>query len=429
MEEKDTLNCPEACAEYRELSRRGFISRGGVAAAAAVAATFPAWLPRVALARDHDSARDVLIDVFLRGGCDTLNMVVPSGDPDYIKARPTLGVKSQDLKPLDTFFGLCKPMWPLMDAYTAGHLLAVHATGSPDPTRSHFDAQKFMEYGIPLQPGSHVFTGWIARHLMTSAPVGRGALRAVALADTLPKSLAGGPATLPIRDISRFDLPGRSSTASERRQLLRESYEGYAEPLSSAALNTFETIDLLEQIDIANYQPANNAQYPDTSFGRAMKSSAALIKADAGVEVIEVDRGGWDTHADQGTLQGRMQVNMDDLAGTMAAFYKDMLPTRIQNITMIVHSEFGRRVEENGSAGTDHGHGGCMLFLGGGIKGGRVLTKWPGLSVAKRYKGLDLDVTIDYRDLFAEIVQNRLSNSRLDVVFPNYKPTLHGITI
>jgi uncharacterized protein (DUF1501 family) len=420
----------EACPEYRELSRRGFLGRGGVAAAMAVAASFPAWLPRVALANDADTARDVLVNIFLRGGCDGLSMVVPAGDKDYYASRPTLGVKSTDLKPLDTFFGLSRPLWALMDAYAAGHLLFVHATGSPDPTRSHFDAMKFMEYGTPLQPASTIFTGWIARHLMTTPPAGRGFLRGLAIATTtLPKSLAGGPATLPVQDLAQFDLPGRTSTANERRQLLVESYEGYAQPLGAAALNTFETIDLLKRIDVQNYQPANNAVYPETTFGRAIKSAAALIKADAGVEVIEVDRGGWDTHSDQGILQGRMQVNMEDVAGAVGALYKDLLTTHLGRVVVIVQSEFGRRVEENGSLGTDHGHGNCMFFLGGAIKGGRVLSKWPGLAIPQRYQGLDLEVTTDYRDLFAEIVQNRLGNSRLDVVFPNHTPNLQGITI
>lgn len=419
----------DGCAEYCELSRRGFLGRGSVAAAAAaVAAAVPAWLPRVTLADSEDSSRDVLVNIFLRGGADGLNMVVPAGDPEYALARPKLAVATKDLMALDTFFGLPRPLWPLMDAYNAGHLLAVHATGSPDPTRSHFDAQKFMEYGTPLQPGSHVVSGWIARHLLSSKPAGRGVLRAVAVGSTLPRSLAGGPATLPIRDLANFELAGRRSTRGDRRQLLVEGYEGYAAPLGDAALNTVETVDLLRQIDFVGYQPANSATYPETAFGRALKSAAALIKADVGVEVIEVDRTGWDTHSAQGTLSGRMEVLLTDLAAGVAALYKDMLPTRINTLTVILHSEFGRRVEENGSEGTDHGHGNCMFFVGGGIKGKQVLSKWPGLALTKRYKGLDLEVTIDYRDLFAEIVEKRLGNANTKLVFPNHTYTPQGIT-
>ncbi len=417
------------CSEYRELSRRGFLARSGTVAAAAVAAvTAPSWVPRVSLAADVDASRDILVNVFLRGGNDSLNMVVPSGDSDYLKARPTLGVKGADLKPLDTFFGLCKPLWPLMPAYTAGHLLMVHATGSTDPTRSHFEAVKRMEYGNPNQPGSNIFTGWIARHLQTIKGLG-GPIRAVAISGTLPKALAGGPSTLPIKDLTQFDLPGRASTRFDRRQLISESYEGYSEPLGSSALNTFATIDLLRKLNIGGYKPSNNAVYPGTAFGRGLKSAAALIKADAGVEAIEVDRGGWDTHSNQGTLDGRMLALLQDLAGAVSAFYLDLSTSHIDKFTMIIQSEFGRRVEENGSAGTDHGHGSCMMFMGGHIKGGRVLTKWPGLSVQNRYKGLDLDVTIDFRDLYAEIVKTRLGNSQLDVVFPKYTPVFQGITV
>jgi len=421
----------DACSEYRELSRRGFLAKTGTVAAATMAAmAAPTLIPQPAMAggEEEDAPRDVLIIVFLRGGSDSLNMVVPSGDPEYVKARPNLAVTGGNLSPLDTFFGLCKPLWALLPAYTAGHLLMVHATGSNDPTHSHFDAIKWMEYGIPTLHNPGIFTGYVARHLQTIQPLG-GPIRAVSISSTLPKSLAGGPSTLPIKDLTQFDLPGRPSTRFDRRQLILEGYEGFPDPLGSSGLDTFTTIDMLKKINVGGYKPANNAVYPDTAFGRGLKSTAALIKADVGVEVIEVDRGGWDTHSNQGTLDGNMKVKLEEIAGSMAAFYQDMSTTHGNKYTMLVCTEFGRRVEENVSAGTDHGHASCWFFMGGNIKGGRVLATWPGLAKAQRYKGLDLEVTIDYRDLVSEIIQKRLGNPRLDVVFPSYTPVFHGITV
>ena len=415
------------CEEYQSLSRRGFLGLGPTAAAtaatAAVAAAVPAWLPRIALAKSHSSSRDVLLNVFLRGGADALNIVVPSGDPDYYNVRPTIGVKTVDLQPLKntTLFGLVRGMWPLLPAYDAGHLAFVHACGTPDPTRSHFDAQKFMEYGTPNQPNANLFTGWIARHLDTSSPL--GPVRAIAMANTLPRSLAGGPGALPIRNVARFDLPGRAITETQRRRAIKDMYESNVPPMSNAALDTLDTIDLLKQVDVANYRPANNAQYPTSAFGTALKNTAALIKGDIGLEVIEVDRGGWDTHATQGTIQGRLQLLLDDLAQSLAAFYADLVTTHLSKVTVTVTSEFGRRVEENGSLGTDHGHAGMMMVMGGNVNGAQVYGKWPGLSIPQRWKGLDLNHTTDYREVLSEVISKRLGNSSLSTIFPNFTPS------
>ncbi len=410
------------CNEYRELSRRGFLGVApGAALAAAAAAAAPAWVPRVALAKDHNSARDVLVNVFLRGGADAINMLVPAGDPDYYGSRPTIGVQSGDLIPLNgtTFYALCKPLAPLATAYNAGHLAFVPACGTGDPTRSHFDAQKFMEFGTPNQPASNIFSGWIGRHLQTTPPKG-GPIRGVAISNTLPKALAGGPGVLPIRNPANFTLAGRAATADERTRALLELYETYPDPMGSAALDTVETIAILNQLDIANYQPANNAQYPTSAFGTALKSAAAMIRGDIGVEVIEVDRGGWDTHASQGTISGTMQALMDDLAQSLAAFYADISASHLSTTTVTVMSEFGRRCEENGSLGTDHGHAGMMMVLGGNILGGQVYGQWPGMGLQYRYNGLDLKTTTDYRLVLSEIVQKRLGNPQTAAVFPNY---------
>ncbi len=420
----ERIDC--GCTEYNELSRRNFLGDGRKAAAAAAAMLATAWVPKVVLARDHDSARDTLVNVFLRGGADGLNLVVPHGDPDYLGARPTENVPVNQTEPLDTFFGLPRAMAPLNQFYAVNDLLIVHATGSTDPTRSHFDAQKYLEYGVPGFRDPSVVTGWLGRHLATTK--GTGPLRAVALSSTLPRALAGGPQTLPIRDLNRFDLDGRTSTLLDRRQIISNAYEADRSVIGVGGLNTFDTIDLLDRIDARSYQPTVN--YPTTSFARSLQSAAALIKADVGVEAIEVDLGGWDTHSTQGTVGGRFETNMATLAQGLAAFYGDLYATHRNKVTILVHSEFGRRVEENGSNGTDHGHGGCIFVMGGNVNGGRVLTQWPGLSLQTRWQGYDLDVTIDYRDLFAEIVDKRLGNgASLASVFPRHTPNYHNICV
>jgi uncharacterized protein (DUF1501 family) len=186
----------------------------------------------------------------------------------------------------------------------------------------------------------------------------------------------------------------------------------------------------LSAIGIGSYQPSAGAVYPTSSFGTALRSTAALIRADVGVEAVHIDVGGWDTHNAQGPATGGMANTMRSLADAIAAFHADMVgSSRIGRLTLVVMSEFGRRAQENGSQGTDHGHGNVMFVLGGSATGGRVLTQWPGLTAPQLYQGQDLQVTIDYRDILAEIVSRRLGNSQLDVVFPGYTPTFRGAVV
>jgi len=221
-------------------------------------------------------------------------------------------------------------------------------------------------------------------------------------------------------------MPGSQSTAAARRQALSNAYAATAEPLASAAVNTFATIDLLAQIDFAGYQPANGAVYPDTAFGRGLESTAAMIKADVDLECVEVDIGGWDLHNALGPTVGSMAARLDDLTRSLAAFERD-LGSVLDRVTLVAISEFGRRAAENASAGADHGHGGVMLVLGGHVAGGQVLTQWPGLAIPNLDQG-DLAVTIDYRDIVAEVLTDRMGSTSLATVFPNYAPTFRGIT-
>jgi len=418
------------CPEYLELSRRQFLGVTGGLTALATAA--PAWLPRVAFARHDCTGRDTIVSIFLRGASDGLTVCVPHAEDAYYTARPTLAIPRPDSGDpdqaidLDGFFGLPPAMAPLVEAYDAGHLAIVHACGSHHPTRSHFDAQRFMEVGIPGELSTA--SGWLGRHLLTSAPTDPEALvRAIGIGYALARTLAGGPATLPVPDPTDFGLTGPAGTEADRLQALADLYAQAQEPLKSAAGNTMSTIALLEAIDFAGYQPAGGAVYPQSDLGRALRSTAALIKAEVGVEAVAIDVGGWDTHDQQGPIDGTLAGLMADLAAGLSAFHADVFADTT-NLTLVAMSEFGRRLGENGSLGTDHGHGNAMLVMGDSIQGGQVLADWPGLQAEELFEERDLAVTIDYRDVLAEIVELRLMNPDLAGVFPGHTPIFHGIT-
>lgn len=415
------------------VSRREFV--GGSALAGAALITAPAWLPRASFARTLPGGpRDVLVHVYLRGAADGLSIVPPVGDPEYYLRRPTLSIpqpgQSNGATPLPgtSLFALAPSAAPLLTPFQAGKLLVVHATGLVDPSRSHFDAQKYMELGTTSAFASQVTTGWIGRHLATSAPVGNGLLRGMALQDGLPTALVGGPAALPIKDPDGFDLLGQASTQAARRARITNMYAGEPAPLGPAATATFGTIDLLAGVSFTGYVPANGAVYPTSTFGNQLKWTATMIKAGIGLETVSIDIGGWDLHAQLGPLTGTMATKTNDLARALEAFYLDLSTTHLDQVTLVVMSEFGRRASENASSGTDHGHGNCMLVLGGHVAGGQVLANWPGLAPSQLDNG-DLAITIDHRDILAEIVLNRLGNTNLGAVFPNYTPTLRGITV
>ncbi len=417
----------QACDEYRQLSRREFVARG---TATAVALSVPAWLPRVTYAQSA-SSRDVLVSIFLRGGADGLSLVAPWGEPagNYNVLRPTIAIPPVTANALDGFFGFPPAMTPLLPAYQSGQLLVVHATGSTDPSRSHFDAQFFMEIG---KPGDlNVVTGWLGRHLASMPPMkADAALRGIGFNFGLPQTLAGAPDTLPIPDPSNFGLSGNSSSRTQRLSWLGTAYQTERDPLRTAALNTQRTITTLSALNISGYVPAGGAVYPGGSFAAALRSTAALIRADIGVEAVQIDLGGWDTHSAQGPLNGGMSVTMAQLAQSLGAFHADMNgASRINSVTLVAVSEFGRVARENASQGTDHGHGNVMFVMGGNVRGGRVMSLWPGLAPAQLYQGQDLQVTIDYRDILAETVLRRLGNTNLDLVFPGYTPSLRGVFV
>ncbi len=432
----DELN-DTGCREYNDLARRDFLL---TSAGVGIAAFLPTWLPNVVLAQTSASNRDIIISIFLSGGTDGMSLVVPFGDPDYYTGRPNIAVPRPDAAgagpkatALDNFFGFSPGMAPLMPAYAAGDLLVAHATGSVDTSRSHFDAQRYMEVGVPQSPS--VATGWLGRHLATSTPMRSNApLRALGLTSGLPQTLSGSPKALPIPNPANFSLGGSGTTAASRVSFMDTNYADATAPVSANALDATNTIALLRLINFTGYMPMNGAVYPNSSFGQALRSSAALIKSDVGVEAIHAFNGGWDTHNLAGPIAtldgGYMHGKMMDLSQSLAAFYADVIQgTTSYGVTVVLISEFGRNARENGNRGTDHGRGNVAFAMGKKIAGGKVLTNgWPGLARENLESGQDLRVTLDHRDILAEIVQNRLGNSNLSTIFPSFTPRFRGVT-
>lgn len=420
------------CSEYRDLSRRQFLASSAALSAAAV--VFPDWLPRVTLSNHFSSTRDVMVSVFMRGAVDGLAMVIPHTEARYYAIRPTIRTPAPDSMAanraiaLDNRFAFPPAMQDLLPAYRAGDLLIMHAVGHiNNNSRSHFDAQRYMEVGKPVDPD--LTTGWLGRHLASVPPTHPSPiLRGIGLSSGLAKTLVGGPATLPIADPGNYGIGGSATTRAARMAMLRANYEGSVNPLKAAALDAVSTIDLLARLNINGYTPANRAVYPNTAFGRGLRSIAALIKSDIGLEAASVDIGGWDTHAQQDPNNGQMAVLMRQYAQALNAFWLDVMSGG-QRVTLVTLSEFGRNAVENGSAGTDHGRGTVMFAMGKGISGGRVYVNgWPGLDAAQLEDRRDLRVTLDYRDVLAEIVQKRLENNNLGYVFPGWRPTMRGVT-
>jgi uncharacterized protein (DUF1501 family) len=422
-------NC--GCSEYNELSRRNFIVKA--AGAAVFAGVVPEWVPKVVMASSANSARDVIVNIFMRGGADGLSLCAPFADPNYYTARPTLQIPRPDSgnankgTALDNYWMFPKAMTGLVPSFQGGELLVVHGAGLTFSSRSHFDAQHFIEVGSATD--DTISTGWLGRHLATSWPLNPAApLRALAIANGLPLTLDGGPLTIPMPAPPSFAIAGTASTQTARSAWLANEYYLDQDPARAAALDVVSTLSLLKAINFTGYKPSNSAAYPTSSFGTGLRSAAALIKAGIGVEAIQIDIGGWDTHVAEGPLNGSLFGTMSDFSNSIGAFWADVLQGNgTYNVTLVAMSEFGRNVRENGNQGTDHGRGGAMFVMGHHISGGRVLTKnFPLLANANLTDGQDVPVTIDHRDVLAEIVANRLQNTAQ--IWPGYTPTFQGVT-
>ncbi len=384
--------------------------------------------------KEHD--KDILVNIFLRGGADGLNIVVPHGEDAYHKKRPVVGVPGpKDTKAgpleraidLDGFFGLHPALRPFEPLYKDGLLAAVHACGSGDLSRSHFEAMSTMERGLKNSAGAA--SGWIARHLMASEGHNSSPLRAVAFSAVMPESLRGATDATAINSLADFRLfVPQTNELSETRELhkaLAEFYSDGKDTIAQAGRETLAVLDTLNKLDPAKYLPANGAAYPTSYLGSGLKQVACLIKGKVGLEVACLDRGGWDMHYGQ-NLGNWMATELGDVATCLAAFCKD-LKTDMGRVTIVLMTEFGRRVEENKTLGTDHGYGGAMFVLGGGINGGQVYGKWPGLEDHQLEDPGDLKVTTDYRDVLSEILTKRLRNEKLGSVFPEYSSRSIGI--
>jgi uncharacterized protein (DUF1501 family) len=418
----DECDCPDDRAGY--MSRRGLLVRSLAAAAGgALAGLVGDGLATQLAFATTPVTGDVLVVLSLRGGFDGLSAVVPSGDPAYYTARPSLAVPKAQLLGGDAMFGLHPALAPLLPMWTAGTLAAVHAVGQPDPTRSHFKAMEQMERAAA---GTSIRTGWLDRMLGTMPAV--SALSGVSIgSDLLPASLAGPVPNLGMSSIDYFKLTGDSSRLP-MTPALNALYADAPAVLAAPAQSVSSSLATVQAVSSQAYTPGGGAVYPDTDLGRALRDVARLIRAQIGLAVACVDFGDWDMHRGLGTpIPGQLMFNhLRDLAQALAAFATDLGPTGLAGVTLVTLSEFGRRVAENGSRGTDHGHGNAMFVLGGGVYGGRVHGTWPGLAPSQLVAG-DLAATTDYRSVIGEILQKRCGVGSLSTVFPGFTPRAVGV--
>jgi uncharacterized protein (DUF1501 family) len=405
---------------HMTISRRVFVKSGGLALVSL--GLDPVFLARAAFAASRpvpaSADHPVLVCLFQRGAVDGLNMIVPHGDPVYYRERPRIAVPRGDVLDLDGYFGLHPRLAALKPLWDNKSLAAVHAIGSPDATRSHFDAQDYMESGTPGLKATP--DGWLNRCCQHDREHANTPFQAVAFGPQLPRILAGAAPSLAINDLQAFGVRGPAAARDRLTRAFEELYAGAATGLlATSSEEAFEAVQQLKQANPGQYAPANGAAYPRGPFGRALLQIAQLIKANVGLRVAFADVSGWDTHVNQGASEGQLAARLADFGQSLAAFAQD-LGGRMRDVVVLTMSEFGRTVRENGNSGTDHGHATAMLVLGGPVRGGRVLGRWPGLDPAQRFEGRDVAVTTDFRDLFAELVARHLGTQDLAAVFPGF---------
>src|SRR5439155_209163 len=377
-------------SETMTISRRVFVKSGGLALFSL--GLDPLFLARAAFAVRPSAGppdRRMLVCLFQRGAVDGLNMVVPHGDPLYYRERPRIAVPEPDVVDLDGHFGLHPRLAALKPLWENKSLAAIHAIGSPDSTRSHFDAQDYMESGTPGAKATP--DGWLNRYCQHDREHQDTPFRAVAFGPQLPRILAGSAPSLAIDDLQAFGLRAPQPAARDRlTRAFEELYAGSATGLlSTSSQEAFEAVQMLKQVSPSQYQPAHGADYPRGRFGKAMMQIAQLIKADVGLQLAFADVTGWDTHVNQGSSDGQLAARLADFGQALAAFAQD-LGEKLRDVVVLTMSEFGRTVRENGNSGTDHGHATAMLVMGGPVNGGRMLGRWPGLDPADRFEGRDV---------------------------------------
>jgi uncharacterized protein (DUF1501 family) len=379
----------------------------------------------------------VLICLFQRGAADALNVVVPHGEKAYYQLRPNIAVPRPTLATqesaidLDGFFGLHPSLAPFKRLWTQGILAPVHAVGSPSNTRSHFDAQDYMESGTPDLKGTK--DGWLNRYLATrhtcedcatpATPAAEPLFRAVAMAQQTPRILLGPAPSVAMNSIEEFSIRANAATASNVEALYGT---GRADLVHAAGGEMIEAMKILRAANPAKYAPQNGAEYPRSQFGQRLRQIAQLIKSDVGLEVAFADVGGWDTHINQGGATGQLANRLSDFATSIDALVTD-LGDRMADVVILTMSEFGRTARQNGSGGTDHGHAGSLFVIGGSVKGGKVLGRWPGLEPEQLNENRDLALTTDFRSVFAEVVRKHLGANGVDRIFPGFTPGEIGV--
>jgi uncharacterized protein (DUF1501 family) len=401
-------------------SRRIFLKNSALAMMGI--GSVPTWLGRAVYAQNAPAERKkILIAIFQRGAVDGLNVVVPHGEPNYYNMRPSIAIPRPNgtetgAIDLDGHFGLTPALKGLKPLWDKKQLAIIEAVGSPDPTRSHFDAQDYMESGTPGM--KNTYDGWLNRallHEQTPSP-----LRAISLSTDLPRTLRGPNDALAIGNLNDFQVKDAKASAT---------FEGMYGTSTDTVLNgtgkeTFEAIRIVQGITKLPYTPSNGAHYPNGRLGQSLQQIARVIRAGVGLEVAFTDVGGWDTHVNE---LGQLNNLLRDFGDALAAFSQDM-GDRMADITVVTMSEFGRTAKENGDRGTDHGHANVMFALGGGVRGGKVYGDWPGLAQEQLYEGRDLNVTTDFRTVLSELVSKQMGNRDLAHIFPGFNgPSAKGI--
>jgi uncharacterized protein (DUF1501 family) len=410
------------------MNRRFFLKSGGIALASMGASlSAPSFLERAVLAATHNlvtgGRRKTLIAIFQRGAVDGLNMVVPYGEREYYEARPSIAIpkpesgKADAALDLDGFFGLHPVLTPFKPLWNSKQLAIVHAVGSPDNTRSHFDAQDYMESATPGRKGTP--DGWLNRYLQASANSDDSPFRAVSVTPTMPRVLQGRAPALSFSRLIDFTIRAGRSSANIQGGFEAMYDQAVNDVLRGTGKETFEAVNYLKKVNPGQYKEENGAQYPRSPFGNSLLQIAQLIKSDVGLEVAFTDIQGWDTHVNQGNSRGQLANRLQELTSGIAALVTD-LGKRMDDVIVLTMSEFGRTVRENGNRGTDHGHANVMFVIGNSVRGGKVYGQWPGLKTERLYEGRDLALTTDFRDVFGEVAAKHLGTSKLEAIFPGY---------
>ena len=400
------------------ITRRIFLRNSALAVVGTAAV--PSFLTRAAFGAVENGGRTKrLVVIFQRGAADGLNIVVPYAERNYYAMRPNINIPQKSVVDLNGFFGLHPALSAFQPLWQQRQLAIVHAAGSPDTTRSHFDAQDFMESGTPGIKSTD--DGWLnrsLRNLPSTPPV--SPFRAIALGPSLPRILSGNEPAVAMNNINDFSVGGKSPKPSPAATAFEAMYDHSSDAvLHGTGEETFDAVKMLKSADPGKYTPAPNANYPKGRFGDSLRQLAQLIKANLGVQVAFADIGGWDHHVNEGAAEGQLANVLGDFSQSIAAFWTD-LGDLGEDTVVVTMSEFGRTARENGNRGTDHGHANVMFVLGGPVKGGKVYGRWPGLDQSQLYEGRDLALTTDFRQVIGEAVTRHLGNKNLAAVFPGY---------